>query len=385
MNFKKFIKKISNFKDFTSLGVATISTNVIGGIFWLYMASLLGTEQYGEISYFISIAIMASTISLVGMTNTIIVYGAKGLKLQSTVFATGLISSSIGAIILFFIFENNLGTSFYVIGYVIFTLISSDLIGRKNYLEYSKVIFIQKIMLVILSILFYHLIGLQGVILGIAISFIPFVYIIIKSFKEIKIDFIILKEKYKFIINSFFLDLSNASSGSLDKIVIAPILGFVLLGNYQLGLQFMAILTIIPGIFYQYILPKDSSGDSTKMMKKIMILISVVITVLSIILSPIIIPLLFSEFTETVKIIQIMSVSIISSTIISAYVSKFLGLTKSKIVLIGTIIGLASLIPLLILLTTILGVNGAAFAVVIASIIHMSFFILIDNIKKKNQ
>ena len=376
--FNKFLKKILEFREITSFGVAIITTNAIGGIFWLYMASLLGAEQYGEISYLISIAIIASTISLGGMTNTIIVYGAKGIKLQSTVFLTGLISSAIGAIIIFFIFVNDLGTSIYVVGFVVFTLITSDLIGRKNYSKYSKIILIQKIILVILAITLYHTMGLQGVILGIAISFLPFIYIMIRSFKDIKIDFSILKKNRKFVLNSFLLDVSNASIGSVDKIIIAPILGFALLGNYQLGLQFMAILSIIPGIFYQYALPQDASGNSTKGIKKIMIYISVGLAILSVLLSPIVIPILFPEFIEAIEVIQIMSVSIISSTIVSAYVSKFLGLTKSKIVICGTGVGLASLIPLLLLFATTFGINGAALAIVVSSIIHTMYYVIID-------
>ena len=378
--FKELIEFIVKFKDITALGSATVLTNAIGGIFWLYMATLLGTEQYGQVSYLISIAIIASTISLVGMANTIIVYGAKGVKLQSTVFLTGLISSSITSIILFFVFVNDVGTSLYVIGYVTFTLITSDLVGGKKYLKYSKVLLCQKLLLVFLAVCLYHIIGLDGVILGIAISFLPFIYIISKTFKEIKIDLHILRGKYKFVINSFLLDISNASSGSLDKIIIAPMLGFALLGNYQLGLQLMGVLTIIPGIFYQYILPQDASGTSTKKMKKIMILISIVLAVLAIILSPIVIPPFFSEFTETIEIIQIMGISIISSTIISTYVSKFLGLTKSNIVICGTGVGLASLISLLLLFTPILGANGAALAVLISSIIHAAFFIVVDKL-----
>ena len=78
-----------------------------------------------------------------------------------------------------------------------------------------------------------------------------------------------------------------------------------------------------------------------------------------------------------------MSVSIISSTITSTYVSKFLGVTKSKIVICGTGVGLASLIPLLLLLTTTLGINGAALAVVISSIIHTIYYVVIDQFYKK--
>ena len=49
-------KIISNkFRDLSFYSVGTLVTNGIGGVFWLYMASLLGTEGYGEVSYLISI------------------------------------------------------------------------------------------------------------------------------------------------------------------------------------------------------------------------------------------------------------------------------------------------------------------------------------------
>ena len=55
-------KNISNkFRDLSLYSVGTLVTNGIGGIFWLYMASLLGTEGYGEISYLISIACLLYT------------------------------------------------------------------------------------------------------------------------------------------------------------------------------------------------------------------------------------------------------------------------------------------------------------------------------------
>lgn len=365
-----------------SLGFAAIIANGLGGLFWLYMASLLGTEEYGRLTYFISIAVIASTISLAGMSNTMIVFRAKGEKIQSTVYAIGIISPLITSLILFFIFLQDIGVSIYVIGYVTFTLVTAELIGLKSYIKYSKSILIQKILLVIFAIGFYYLIGFEGIILGIAVSFFPFTIMIFKAFKNEKINFIELKSKYKFIVNSYLLDLSNAFNGSLDKIIIAPILGFVLLGNYQLGLQFLALLSIIPGIFYQYILPQDSTGNSTKSIKKIMILISIVLAIGTIILSPFIIPKTFPNFTEAIVVIQIMSGSAVSSTIISTYVSKYLGLTKSKIVIIGSGLYLVVQIPTLIILSGYWGVNGAALSLVIASFTHAVYFMLVDHFFK---
>ncbi len=378
-------KIISNkFRDLSFYSIGTLVTNGIGGIFWLYMASLLGTEGYGEISYLISIGIMAGTISLAGMSNLLIIYGAKNIKIQSTIFLIGLISSGITASIVFFVVDNNITISLYIIGYVIFTLITAELIGQKLFSKYSKIIIIQKIMLVIFSIALYHLIGLQGIMLGIAISFLFFILIMYKTFRKVKIDFSILKNKYKFSINSFLLDISNAFHGSLDKIIIAPILGFSLLGNYQLGLQFIGLLYLIPGMLFSYALTHDASGNSTKLVKKIIIMISIIFAVLSIILSPIFLPILFPQFTEAIVVIQIMSVSIVPSAIASTYISKYLGSENSKIVIIGSGSYLMTQIISIIILGNMYGLNGVAASAVISSLVHVVYFIIVDKLYYKS-
>ena len=378
-------KIITNkFRDLSLYSIGTLVTNGIGGIFWLYMASLLGTKGYGEISYLISIGIMAGTISLAGMSNLLIIYGAKNIKIQSTVFLIGLISSGIIASIIFFVVNNNITISLYIIGYVIFTLVTAELIGQKLFSKYSKIIIIQKIMLVIFSIVLYHLIGLQGIMLGITISFLFFIAMMYQTFKQVKIDFPILKKKYKFSINSFLLDISNAFNGSLDKIIIAPILGFALLGNYQLGLQFIGLLYLIPGMLFSYALSHDASGNSTKLVKKMIVGISIIFAILSIILSPIFLPIVFPQFTEAIEVIQIMSVSIVPSAIASTYISKYLGSEKSKIVIIGSGLYLLTQIISIIVLGNMYGLNGVALSVVISSLVHVMYFIIIDKLYHKS-
>ena len=378
-------KIISNkFRDLSFYSVGTLVTNGIGGVFWLYMASLLGTEGYGEVSYLISIGIMAGTVSLAGMSNLLIIYGAKNIKIQSTVFLIGLISSGIVASIVFFIVNSDITISLYIIGYVIFTLVTAELIGQKLFSKYSKIVIIQKIILVVFTIVLYHIIGLQGIMLGIAISFLLFIVIMYKTFREIKIDFSILKTRYKFSINSFLLDISNAFNGSLDKIIIAPILGFSLLGNYQLGLQFIGLLYLVPGMLFSYALTHDASGNSTKVVKKIIIGISILFSILSVILSPILLPILFPQFTEAIVVIQIMSVSIVPSAITSTYISKYLGSENSKIVIIGSVLYLSAQIISIIILGNMYGLNGVALSVVISALVQMIYFIIIDKLYYKN-
>jgi O-antigen/teichoic acid export membrane protein len=378
-------KIITNkFRDLSFYSIGTLVTNGIGGIFWLYIASLLGTEEYGELSYIISIGIMAGTISLAGMSNLLIIYGAKNIKIQSTIFLIGLISSGITALIIFFFIDTNIIISLYIIGFVIFTLVTAELIGQKLFLKYSKILIIQKIMLVIFSIVLYHLIGLEGIMLGIAISFLVFILMMYKTFREVKINFSILKSKYKFSINSFLLDISNAFHGSLDKIIIAPILGFSLLGNYQLGLQFIGLLYLIPGMLFSYALTHDASGNSTKLVKKIIVMISIIFAVISIIMAPILLPILFPQFTEAIVVIQIMSLSIVPSAIASTYISKYLGSENSKIVIGGSGLYLSVQIISIIVLGQMYELNGVALSVVISSIVHVVYFIIIDKLYYKN-
>ena len=380
--WNKFKEFSSKFKGLSSLGLGVGITSAIGGIFWFYMASFLGTEKYGEVSYLISIGTIVSYISLIGSGNTIIVYAAKGVKIQPPIFLMVILSSIITSTVLFFIFVNDFSVSLYVIGYVIFTLITSDLLGKKLYRDYSKIIIIQKILTIILAVGFFYMLDIQGIILGIAISFFPFGFLIYKEFKNTKMDFSLVSSRVGFIFNNYLLDLTNAFNGSLDKLIIAPLLGFGLLGNYQLGIQFMVILHLVPGIIFQYTLSHDATGNQNKLLKKSIILFSILLAFLSIILAPIVLPILFPKFTEAIEIIQIMSISVIPATITTTYISKFLGMDKSKIVIIGSGLYLGVQIPAILILGAIWGVNGAAISIVIASIIQAIYFILIGRFTK---
>src|SRR6266571_814801 len=175
---KSFVER---FKDLTALGSANIASSAISGIFWFYIASLVGTEHYGEISYFIAIAGITSTISFLGSGNTIIIYTAKGEKIQSTIFFITIISSVIASFVLFFIFYN-IGVSLYVLGYTVFGLATAHILGQKLYKDYSKYLITQKILLIPFALAFYYLIGPQGVILGYAVSFFPYLFRVYKEF-----------------------------------------------------------------------------------------------------------------------------------------------------------------------------------------------------------
>jgi len=369
----------SKFKDLGKVGIGNILSSLISGIFWFYFASLLGTEQYGEVSYYIAIAGIASTISFLGLGNTIIVYTAKGEKIQPPAFIIGIIASIISLSTVFLIISQ-IGVSVFILGYVVFSLATSEILGRKQYGNYAKYLITQKILMVIFALLFYHVIGLNGVILGIGLSFFPYITRIYKSIKNDKTDFSLIRLRVGFIINSYILDLSRTFSGYTDKLIVAPLLGFAILGNYQLGIQVLSIISILPGSVYQYILPRDASGESNKKLKKIIIMISIILAILGIILAPIVMPVLFPQFTESVEVIQIVSISVIPNTVNLIYISKFLSKELSKIVLIGSGIFLAVQLISIFILGEWLGVNGISLALVLGTTAEAVFLVSINRL-----
>ena len=368
--------------NLTSIGIADVSAKGISAIFWFYIAAILGPEGYGEITYFLSIAIIASNVALLGSVNTIIVYTAKNVKIQSTLYFLTLISGSITSIIVFFIFYD-IGTSFLILGYVIFGLVSSELLGYKLYKNYSKYIITQRALMIVLSIGLFYIFGQDGILVGIALSFSPYIVGIIRGFKKTKINFNLIKERASFLRNSYLQTLAATLNNTIDKIIIAPLFGFALLGNYSLGIQFLTLLQIIPLTVSKYIIPQDSSGKENKKLKKITILTAVGLSVLGLTIGPPVITFIFPEFREAGSIIRIVSLSIVPYTVVLMYHSKFLGQEKSRQVLISSVIWIVSQILGIVILGSIYETNGIAGALVLGATASAIYVIIADELDKK--
>ena len=369
------IRNSPGIKNISTLATSTISGNAISALFWLYLAGLLGQENYGELGYLIAIAGIASNIALIGGEWVMTVYTAKGKNIQSVLYLISLISSGISAIILYGIFQNA-GLSVFVIGFVIFNLTVSEIQGRKLYKEYAKFYVLQKLFFVLISLSLFQFIGAEGILLGYGLSFLPFFKRMYTSLKTKDYDFKFLKEKSGFVANNYSLDLAGAIKGQIDKLMIAPIFGFALLGNYYLGLQVISVLGILPGVIFTYILPQDASGKSTGKLKIFTILGSVVLAILGIFVAPILIPMIFPEYIDSLSLIPILSISLIPSTITSMYTSKFLGDEKSSYVLIGYIIAGITLVLGILILSEIFQVSGLAIAYVLSSTTQAGFLLI---------
>jgi len=360
------IKNIRGLRSITTIGSSNIIGTAITSVFWISIAGLIGTDSYGELSYFLAIIGISSIIAMIGGGYTMQVYAAKGVKIESSLYFLGIIASTVVAIILFFMFEN-FGVSICVIGIVAFNLILFEILGKKLYKKYFKIFVGQKILFVLIAFAFYFVFGtVEGILIGYGVSLLLFSQIIYKSFKNNKVELSIVRERIKFLTHNYIADLSGTARNHIDKLIIAPLLGFAFLGNYFLGLQVLALMLIIPGIVFKYTLPEDSSGESTGKIKILTVIVSFFIMLLGIFVAPLVIPIVLPEYATTINLIPILSLVVIPRTISIMITSSFLGQENSKYVVIGNIITFGVLVVSLFPLAELFEITGVAIAYVIA-------------------
>ena len=365
-------------RDISAVGGADIFGTAMSAIFWFYLASQIEPSSYGEIGWFLGIAGIFSGIALFGTASTLTVYAAKKTQIQSTLNFISLSASVILSFIVIVLFPSfyTIDVGIILIAYVINTLAIGDLLGRKQYTNYSKYTLVQKGLTLGLGVSFFYLFGYEAIIFALALSYVLHFKRIFSIFKEMRINFSLIKPRIGFIGNNYFMSILAVTSGQVDKIVVAPLLGFAILGNYSLAVQVVGIMLILPNVFQKYLLPQESTRVKNRKPKILVIIFSVLITILGIFVAPILINEFFPKFTEAVDAIKIMSIVVIPTTISLIIESEFLGKEKSRIVLVGTAILVTSLIIGMIVLGSLMGIEGVAYSLVIAQTAKLCFYLI---------
>ena len=371
------IKKIKNIAAVSS---GDIFGSAMSAVFWFYLASQIDPSSYGEIFWFLGIAGIFSTIAMFGTINTITVCTAKKIQIQSTLNFISLSASVILSLIVIVLFPSfyTIDVGIILIAYVINTLAIGDLLGRKQYTGYSKYTLVQKGLTLGLGFLFFYLFGYEAIIFALACSYVFYIKRIYSIFREMKIDFSLVKQRMGFITNNYFTFILTGAigGGQVDKIIVAPLLGFAILGNYSLALQIINVMMIFPSILYKYLLPEESTGTSNKQVKIFLIIFSIFISILGIFIAPMLVENFFPKFIEAIDAIKIMSLVVIPGSLALILEAQFLGKERSKIVIIGTGISLVLLTIGMIVLGSWFGITGVAWSLVIATTAKTIFYLI---------
>lgn len=375
MNWDKIKNTVIGVKGLATIGISDIAATGISSIFWFYFASVVETEQFGQIHYFLGIAGISYTIALFGVQSVITIYVSKNLKLEGTLYFISLITGAAASFIVFFVIHR-LDVSLLMLGLAINDLAIGYLLGKKLYVKYGWYVIIQKIFNLIICIGLYYVAGTDGILYGFFISYLIFLPIIFKGFRDSKIDLALLKPKLGFIINNFIMNLAGVFRSHLDKLIIGQVLGFSILGNYALAVQIFLVLMTFSNVVTKYTLPEYASGNSNKKLTKITILISVMIAILGFTVLPLVIPIFFPKFLETVDLIKIMSFGVIVATLGQIYSNKILSIEKSKHVVVGRWISATVMIGGIFSLSPIFGAIGLAISFVLSTTFYATYLII---------
>lgn len=371
------IKAIFNSqKGGATLGLTQLLGSVITGLFTVSVAPILGAENLGTISYFFAIAGIAFVISSFGVSNILLVYLSKGIKIFSTVSVITIAFSLITAIVVFIIFKE-ISIVILIIGQVIFELAINELLAKQLYSKHMKYFLTQRLSLVALSILLYFFLGPTGFVVGSGLSMFPGLVRIYLGFKESKIDLNLIKNRLNFILHNYSLSLSRTTYVYVDRIFAFPIFGSITLGNYELAMQIIMLANVFSVFLYNYIMPKDARNEVTHKLKFYSIIISAIISLAVIFLAPLILPIVFPQFQKAGELISVMGISIVPHALIMLYLSKFMGTEKTKPVLIGSMLHLGVLISAILVLTNFYSTTGLVVAFVLGEIVEAVFLIII--------
>ena len=359
--------EFNNLKQLSFIGGADVVGSGITAIFWFFLASQISPDEYGQIFYFIGIASIAGAFVIVGAQNSILVYSAKNIKVESTLYFLSLIFAVIASFIIIVIFYK-IDIVFLVFGYVINTLALGQLLGKKLFSSYSKFSIIQKILTFGLGIIFLFTFGAEGIIFALALSYVCFIVVAYKTFRNTKIDFGLLKDRTKFIFNNYVIEVLTKLNVHVNKFLIVPILGFGILGEFSLAQQLVNVGMIFTLIIFKFTLPHDSQGEENKKLKKYAVFISIGISILGFFVAPLIIPIFFSEYSAIIDTVRIISFCIIPMTFTKIFTSKLLGQENSKRVLYSKIVSIITFLGIIVAFSSEYGLIALAIGYLVSTI-----------------
>ena len=213
--WKKIKNQISGNSGIASIGSTDVLGTIISSILWFLLPTFLTSEEYGQIHFVLSIAGIAYTFCLIGNRDVITVFTSKNFNLNSTLYFLSIISGIIAIIILFFIFK--IDSIIIILAFIINDLGLGYILGKKLYKKYPFYIITQKSLSLIFCLSFYFIFGPEGILFGLALSYIHFTKLIYTNFKESKINLNSLNSHKEFIVNNYALNLLGALRSHLDK------------------------------------------------------------------------------------------------------------------------------------------------------------------------
>ena len=389
----RFLELLNQIKTLTGLnfGIGYVTLALVGGtvifaLLWLTLASILPVEEYGKISYLLAISLIGAMFSNFGLRITMLTFLPKGIKeLRNQINSFLLISSISIAGVTLLIFQS-IPIFILIITTVFFIMSTAECIANKKYKEYTILVIGGQSTQALLTLIFYNTGGIEFALIGYGIGSIPFSYRYFSSLRFFKFRFNEIRSRFRSVVHGFSLMMARNVQW-YDKLLIAPLFGFFILGQYQIGIQFLLFLGVIPRILFDFLLPEKAIGISHTRIRYTSVIITIVFVVILWFVTPSIISNLFPKYVESIFTTQIILIGAIPLTINSLLDTKLLGLGESKYVFYGVLFYIGILTLSILTLGLAYSTIGLGISIVLALSSQASFLLLVDHfvIRKKTK
>jgi len=358
-------------KNFSFIGIGRIVTIALTALFYLLFAKILQPEIYGELSLILAIAGTFSTVSILGLNLSIQVYRAKNeSQISEQIITLFLILTSVASVILL-AFDPI--AAVLCVGMSLFTMSQGHLFGLKEYKKSMLYAIVKSGTFFIIPILLYFVFEIPGIVLGMAISnFLGG----IPMYSSLKIKSLRGMKNFKIIFHNFGLTLGVHLPSVVDKLIIAPLFGFFIVGVYQFNFQVFIALSVLPGILYGYLISEESSGIGHRKLSNLAIIVSIILVIIVFFLAPILVPIFYPKYVDGIESLQIVAIAIVPQTVSAIFGSKLLAKESTKIGY-SAIVQIGSLLLLIVLLGNLYGLVGLALAVLISQAANTLFLYLL--------
>ncbi|MDC0388305.1 hypothetical protein OAM17_03065 [Nitrosopumilus sp.] len=135
-------------------------------------------------------------------------------------------------------------------------------------------------------------------------------------------------------------------------------------------------------LIFKFILPYDASGEPNTKIKFLAIIISIIIAISGIIFTPIVLPLLFPAYIDAILAIQIMSITVIPTSITFIFTSQFLGMEKSRYIMLSKFFSMMIISVGMIILGSLYGMQGLAISYLVANSADAISLVILNQYEK---
>lgn len=357
------------------VSLGNIVSAILGAALWLIIARVLDVANYGTLNYIMAIATLSSAVGLFGVNTLLTIHAEKIPGLKQQAFNFGFVSS-VGLAVAAFLLTMRWEVAIFVIGEIAFILTGCAYLGERRYKRFALLMISQKAVQIAVVLVLVYPYGIDGILLGYGVSAAAFGIPVFTSLARFSFSFTEIRTKLKLSFHSYSMEMARIVAVWSDKIIITPLFGYVILGNYQIGSQFLVFLGTIPLILYNYLLPQLSHGSRNRFVEIFAVGFAALLALVFVLTVPWLIGTFFAKYAEAIPTVQVMVLGIIPWSVTSVVTSKLLAAEQSTPVLLASVIFIAAQYALIVTLGNAFGLWGLGLATLLAFAIEAGFLVL---------